>query len=433
MYRPPVWLRALVAGLIAGGAVLLFARPEVVDAAWISETVASYGAAAGPLFVLVHVAASLLFLPRTVMAIAAGALFGFWWGLALGLVGALAGATAGFAIARTVNSGLLVAEEIPRLGAWLARAEAGGWKTVFAARLIPVLPHTLVNYALGLTQLRFRSFVLGSLFGFLPMQIVCTELGESGRFALMSSGDWIAPLAWGVAFLALAIIVPRVAKDVMADRRLGTFFGFVDSAETMPSDARPEAALSEALRRVSEGPPEQAVKIGEVLVVLGGQAHLLALIILAAPNLTPGPSLPGFSTVLGLPLCLVAGQLMLGRPRLWLPRRLTEITVARGRLAGLLGRAIPVLQRIERLMRQRWPSLVSERALRALGASCLALGLIMSLPIPVFTMAPALAILLIALGAIAGDGAAVALGLLAGLASFAVLGVLVWLTVATVT
>jgi uncharacterized membrane protein YdjX (TVP38/TMEM64 family) len=433
MYRPPAWLRVVIVAVIAGGAgYLLLARPVSLDAAALSDAIAAYGAT-WPLFIAVHVVASLVFVPRTVLAIAAGALFGFWCGLAISLAGALGGAAAGFLIARYINGGLLVAEEMPRVGPWLLRAEAGGWKTVFATRLIPVLPHTLVNYAFGLTRLPLGAFLFGSLAGFLPIQIVCAELGDSGRMSLAGTGDWLAPLASGLAFLALAIAVPHAVKRIVADRRFGTFFGFARGAGAMPTDVRPEAALSDALRRVSEGPPEQDVKVGEVLVDLGARAHLLALILLAAPNLTPGPSLPGFSTILGLPLCLVAAQVMLGRPRLWLPRRLTEITVARGRLAALLGRAIPVLQRIERLMRQRWPTLVSDRAIRVLGVACLALGVILCLPIPLFTMAPALAILLIALGAISHDGAAVALGLAAGVGSFAALAVLVWVTVATVT
>ena len=201
----------------------------------------------------------------------------------------------------------------------------------------------------------------------------------------------------------------------------------------MPTDERPEVALSEALRRVADGPADQDVMVGEVLADLGSHAHLLALVLLSAPNLTPGPSLPGFSTILGLPLLLVAGQMMLGHERLWLPRRLVEIKVARRRLAGLLGRAIPLLQRVERLLRPRWRLFAGDRAKRPIGGACLALGVILSLPIPLFTMAPAAAILLIALGAMSRDGAAVALGLVAGLASLALLGVLAWLAVVSVT
>lgn len=435
MYRPPGWLRAgLVLAIAAGAAYFLLAHRETLDAAAITGMIDDYGAAAWLLFIALHVAGSLLFVPRTVLAIAAGAMFGFWWGLLIGLTGAIGGALAGFAIARYVNAGLVVAEELPHVGPWLARAETGGWKMVFATRLIPVLPHTLVNYAFGLTRMPIAGFGFGSFAGFLPIQIVCAQIGDNGRFALAGSSDWMAPVIWGAVFLVLAVGLPRLLRRALGPDRFGVLFGFATTAgAVMPTDARPEIAMSEALRRVAEGPPEQDVSVGDVLANLGGQAHLLALVLLAAPNLTPGPSVPGFSTILGLPLCVVAAQLMVGLPRLWLPRRLTEMTISRRRLAALMARAIPLLQRIERLMRPRWLRLVGTNAIRPLGGACLALGIILCLPIPVFTMAPAAAILLVALGAIAYDGAAVALGLAVGVASFAALGALAWLAVETVT
>lgn len=435
MYRPPGWLRALLLfACLSAAALWLLSHREALDAAAITAFIDDFGAAAGLLFMAIHIVGSLLFLPRTVLAIAAGALFGFWGGLFVGLAGATLGAVAGFVAARYVNGGLLVAEELPHIGPLLARAESGGWKLVFATRLIPVLPHTLINYAFGLTRVPLASFAVGSVLGFLPIQIVCAEIGDSGRFALTGTSDWLQPLLWGGLFLAVVLALPHLLRRALGPHQFGTLFGFPTTATTaMPSDARPDIAMSEALRRVAEGPPEQEVKIGEVLVNLGAQAHLLALVLLAAPNLTPGPSLPGFSTILGLPLCIVAAQLMVGLPRLWLPRRLTEMSISRRRLAALMARAIPLLQRIERLMRPRWLRLVGGGAIRPLGAACLALGVILCLPIPVFSMAPAAAILLVALGAIAYDGAAVALGLTVGVASVVLLAALAWLAVATMT
>ena len=57
------------------------------------------------IFVLLQVAASLLFVPRTVLGVAAGLLFGFAWGVVWALAGAMAGAAAGFALARWFGIG----------------------------------------------------------------------------------------------------------------------------------------------------------------------------------------------------------------------------------------------------------------------------------------------------------------------------------------
>src|SRR5579875_3531113 len=98
-------------------------------------------------------ATPLLFVPRTLLGIVAGLLFGIWWGILWATLGSLAGATAGFLIARYINSGLIDLEGDARIGPLLTRVEQGGWRVVAIVRLIPVLPHSLTNYALGLTRL----------------------------------------------------------------------------------------------------------------------------------------------------------------------------------------------------------------------------------------------------------------------------------------
>jgi uncharacterized membrane protein YdjX (TVP38/TMEM64 family) len=209
MYRPPTWLRiALVILVVSGAAAAAFAERSH-DAAWIGNLLDNYGALAPALFIAAHVVASLVFVPRSVMAIVAGTLWGFWVACLWSLLGAIAGATAGFLLARYVNSGLLVPEEMKRVGPLLQRAESGGWRTVTLVRLIPVLPHALTNYSLGLTRLRLADYVVGSSFGLVPHTFVFVNLGISGRRAL-DGGAWLEPMLWGLAFLALTMLLPKL-------------------------------------------------------------------------------------------------------------------------------------------------------------------------------------------------------------------------------
>src|ERR1700756_1257880 len=57
-------------------------------------------------FLAVHTAASLLFVPRTLLAIVAGLMFGMGWGIVWAASGSVAGAMAGFLAARQLSSGL---------------------------------------------------------------------------------------------------------------------------------------------------------------------------------------------------------------------------------------------------------------------------------------------------------------------------------------
>jgi uncharacterized membrane protein YdjX (TVP38/TMEM64 family) len=200
---------ALVVLVIAGMAFAL-ANRRALDADSIALAIAHFPAA--PLvFLLVHVVASLIFFPRTVLAVAAGALFGAWWGTLWAVLGSVVGAVAGFLVARYVNGGLIDLESMRRLGPILLRAERGGWRAVAGLRLIPIIPHSLSNYALGLTRLTIGSYAFGSLIGQLPMTIACADFGAAGEELAAGKAGWILPTLIGIAALAFSIIVPKLA------------------------------------------------------------------------------------------------------------------------------------------------------------------------------------------------------------------------------
>ena len=67
-----------------------------------------------------------------------------------------------------------------------------------------------------------------------------------------------------------------------------------------------------------------------------------------------------FSTIFGLPLCIVAFEMMLGRPHLRLPRFLARRTYTRGRVAAFVARLVPeqvrcLLEKVALMSRRRKP------------------------------------------------------------------------------
>jgi uncharacterized membrane protein YdjX (TVP38/TMEM64 family) len=201
----------VVVALVAGAAEALRHRHAALDPIALSGALAVHPAA--PLvFLALHVAASLLFIPRTVLAMAAGLVFGMGWGLVWATIGSVTGAVAGFLVARYVNSGMIDLESMPRLGPILQRAEAGGWRSVAALRLIPVVPHSLGNYALGLTRLPLGQYAFGSLLGQLPMTVAYVELGAAGGKMWAGAAGWLTPTLVGVAALLASLLLPRMAR-----------------------------------------------------------------------------------------------------------------------------------------------------------------------------------------------------------------------------
>lgn len=206
--------RVLLLLLLAAGIVAGWHWRHLVDPLLLARIVAR--SPMTPLaFLALHVAASLFFVPRTVMALAAGLLFGMWWGIVWAGLGSFAGALAGFLVARYIHAGFVRRAESARLRALTAHVERGGWRMVAMVRLVPVIPHSLTNYALGLTRLRLGAYGIGSLLGQLPLTIAYAELGAGGR-ALAGGADWWHQMLWpsliGLGALALSLAIPAVAR-----------------------------------------------------------------------------------------------------------------------------------------------------------------------------------------------------------------------------
>ncbi|MFZ5633014.1 MAG: TVP38/TMEM64 family protein [Bacillota bacterium] len=117
--------------------------------------------------------------PLFLVAGANGFIFGIAWGIVITLVGALLGATVAFYLARFIARDYFS----KRLSRYMPQVEEmskkSGVKVVFLARLVPILPSSIVSYAAGLSKVSFTGFFLASVFGKLPEIIIYTALGHS--------------------------------------------------------------------------------------------------------------------------------------------------------------------------------------------------------------------------------------------------------------
>jgi hypothetical protein len=190
---------------------------------------------------------------------------------------------------------------------------------------------------------------------------------------------------------------------------------FVSEAARRTRRRGPRAQrLSSALRRLADQ-VEDRIRFVELAEFFGDRAFGALLLVFAVPNMIPLP--PGGSTILGMPLLLIAGQLALGRECVWLPRAIANRSLARSDLQRLVDYGLPTLRRAERLLAPRLSLLLNDRLI---GLACLVLAVILVLPIPFANVAPALGIAAFALGLVQKDGAAVLIGWLATLVSLVI-------------
>jgi uncharacterized membrane protein YdjX (TVP38/TMEM64 family) len=214
-------VKLAVVVLLIGVCALLVATDEVNLLA--VQKLLQHNSFAPLIFLALHVAFSLLFLPRAVMAIAAGLVFGFWTGMLWATAGSLIGALSGFWLARYFAGDLVTPSDWSRFGPVVQRIETGGWRAVTMMRLIPAIPHSLSNYLLALTDIGVVDFAIGSLIGQLPMTVAFVQFGAAGVQVMAGRPEWLRPTLTGVAILLLSMLPQlwqRVARRQKRSSRI---------------------------------------------------------------------------------------------------------------------------------------------------------------------------------------------------------------------
>lgn len=184
------------------------------------------------------------------------------------------------------------------------------------------------------------------------------------------------------------------------------------------SSAERPLPLSQRLEQIIAETGPDRLSFTELAAQLHGRAWGGLLFIFAAINVLPLP--PGTSAFFAIPILLVAGQMVFGRTSPWFPARLDRRGVTKTELQRLIGKIGWLEARVERMFKPRLPRLTGATAGRVIGAVCFFLALIAGIPIPLFHVAPAAAIVLFGLALIYRDGALVIVAAVAAMLSLIV-------------
>lgn len=180
---------------------------------------------------------------------------------------------------------------------------------------------------------------------------------------------------------------------------------------------------TETLTDVIEGFGEDespVLTVGQMLEQFDSRAFGAMLLVFGLLNCLPLP--PGSSTILSLPILLLAPQIAWGSDVPWLPRKLLNHPLKRDDLRGLFRRLTPIVRRMELVTRPRLKILFRPVGERLIGVVCTLLALVLVLPIPLGNLAPGATVAVLALALLQRDGllallgylmAAVSVGLLA--------------------
>lgn len=220
------WIGAAL--LVAAAPVLVLVgreAPAIVPrfGAWVE----SLGAWGPVVFIAGYGLAAVVMMPAVLLTVAAGALFGVFRGVVYVMLGATLGAALAFLSGRYAARHFVehLLERDPRLVAVDRAVEREGLRLVFLLRLSPAVPYTLLNYALGLSRVRFRDYISGSI-GMLPAVTMYVYSGKvAGDLASLASGaarprdtTYYVILGLGLAVtIGVTVYVTRLARRAIQE------------------------------------------------------------------------------------------------------------------------------------------------------------------------------------------------------------------------
>lgn len=228
---PPAGSRWIRVVLALAALALLVALGRFIPLPKLLEWVRAQGPWAPALYIVLYVIACVCFLPGSLLTLGAGILFGPVLGTLWTSIASTLGATASFLIGRFAARDWLQQKlsRHPRFAAIDAAIGREGWKIVGLLRLSPAFPFSLLNYALGLTRVRLRDYVLASWIGMLPATALYVYIGSLIGEALLSgqpsqrsrtTAEWAL---FGVGFAATAAVtfqITRIARSAL-NRHIG--------------------------------------------------------------------------------------------------------------------------------------------------------------------------------------------------------------------
>jgi uncharacterized membrane protein YdjX (TVP38/TMEM64 family) len=208
--------------------------PTIVHHSWLHHVVdwmqiiQEAGAPGWGLFIGLYALCCLLFVPGSVLTVAAGAVYGFWGGSALVLAGNGVGSLLSLFLTRFFLRDWMARQVAlhPRLRAVANAVADDDWKLVFLTHLSPIMPFSLINYSLGLTKISPWRFLVATVMGSVPGTFVYVYIGTLvGNLARLGPDltqrrpiEWIFQGIGLVLTIGITIYVTRLARGALNKR-----------------------------------------------------------------------------------------------------------------------------------------------------------------------------------------------------------------------
>lgn len=179
-------------------------------------------------------------------------------------------------------------------------------------------------------------------------------------------------------------------------------------------------SVSESFKKLAQKDQKSKSKIIEILEEFHENGILLAMVFFSLPVAVPLPYPPGFTTVMGLPLVILALQMLFGGKKVRLPNKINNYEIKNTTLKMISNKIVPIIESIEKYIKPRLSFAKSVYCEQFVGFACLVAALAVAIPLPLTNAIPALGITVMALGLLNRDGVVIIAGFLISLVGLAI-------------
>lgn len=189
------------------GLRILHIRPKDIK-----RYILSYGEFAALVFVIIYSLKPILFVvPASLLSIMAGGIFGPWKAFFLSMISCFFSATVAFFLAKKLGRPFvdkILKGKVMKLDNGI---EKHGFMIMLLMRLSFVFAYDPLSYAAGLTSMKYRDFILGTIIGIVPEMLCYSFMGKNFErgFSLRS----FTPLIIIIIVAPIAIIVYKNYKS----------------------------------------------------------------------------------------------------------------------------------------------------------------------------------------------------------------------------
>lgn len=155
-------------------------------------------------------------LPSFVITAANGLAFGIPLGIIISWTGGMAAALVMFLLARLLGASFV--EKITKKSDLLAKANRysgeNGFFLILVARVIPIVSFDIISLIAGLSNIRFRSFVIATAIGQLPGTILYTIVGHD----IANLDQYQDRFIWTSIVLVAFLVIGKVISSRKANK-----------------------------------------------------------------------------------------------------------------------------------------------------------------------------------------------------------------------